>query len=40
VPVHEVHGINDRFDDFLGGPHCDDHVDLRARVERLEAKVG
>jgi hypothetical protein len=38
--VHEVHGLNDRFDNFLHGAHHEDHADLRARVGRLEAKVG
>jgi predicted nuclease with TOPRIM domain len=38
--IHEVHGLNDRFDNFLHGAHHEDHADLRARVARLEAKVG
>jgi chromosome segregation ATPase len=38
--ISEVHGLNDRFDHFLLGPHRDEHAELRARVERLEAKIG
>jgi ribosomal protein L29 len=38
--IHEARGLGDRFDNFLHGPHHDDHADLRARVARLEAKVG
>jgi hypothetical protein len=38
--IHEVHGLNERFDNFLHGAHHEDHADLRARVGRLEAKVG
>ena len=38
--IHEVHGLNERFDNFLLGAHHEDHADLRARVGRLEAKVG
>jgi uncharacterized coiled-coil DUF342 family protein len=36
----EVHGLNDRCDNFLHGAHGDEHADLRARVARLEVKVG
>jgi hypothetical protein len=38
--IHETHGLNERFDTFLRGEHHEDHADLRARVGRLEAKVG
>src|SRR5438309_680983 len=38
--VDETRGIKDRMDNFLRGAHHDDHVDLRERVARLEAKVG
>lgn len=35
--IHEVEGLNERFDNFLSGAHRDDHEDLRARVAKLEA---
>jgi chromosome segregation ATPase len=38
--IQEVSSLNGRFDNFLSGTHQQEHADFRARLARLETKVG
>jgi chromosome segregation ATPase len=37
--ILETRGLGQRFDNFLLGPHQEEHADIRNRLARLEAKL-